>query len=101
MSGFTGTDLDNVGLRRRVNWFGSKLGRRPPKNIKEGSVEATLKGNEVTFDVDLYNPYGNSIKHGLEVLDNAINKKSTHPANVVEKLNNRGVLTGVTCRNVK
>ena len=102
VSGFTGTDLDNVELRERRDIIrGIEYGRRPPKNIKEGSVEATLKGNEVAFDVDLYNPHGNRIMHGLEVLDNFANNKATHPKDVVEKLNNRGVLTGVTCRNGK
>lgn len=102
MSGFTGIDLDNVGLNKKIDIIeGIEYGRRSPKNIKEGSVEATLEGNKVIFDVDLYNPYSNPIDHGLEVLGNFINKKSTHPAEVVEKLKNRGVLTGVTCRNGK
>ena len=102
VSGFTETDLDNVELRKRRDIIeGIEYGRRSPATIKVGSIEATAVKNGFAFDIDLYNPYGNRIMHGLEVLDNFANKKSTHPKDVVEKLNNRGVLTGVTCRNGK
>ena len=102
VSGFTETDLDNVELRKRRDIIqGIKYGRRSPANIKEGSIEATPVKNGFAFDIDLYNPYGNRIMHGIEAFDNFIHKKSTHPRDVVEKLNKRGVLTGVTCRNGK
>jgi len=73
-------------------------GRKPSKNIKVGSVEATIDGNKVIFDVDLFNPNGNLFKHRAEVKYNGDNNITTHPGDFAGALNSRGLYTGVRCK---
>lgn len=93
VTGVTTGDLDSAGLGDSLLY-----GRRSPGRIKEGSLEATVHGNIVAFDVDLYNVKSNKRKHKDEVDFNSRNKTTTHPADVVRKLNGRGVQTGVRCQ---
>ena len=93
VTGVNGSDLDKVGLGDSLLY-----GRRSPRAIKEGSIEATVHGGTIAFDVDLYNVKSNKVKHADEVAFNRDNKTTTHPADVVRKLNGRGVKTGVICR---
>ena len=67
--------------------------------MREGSVEATIEGDFVKFDVDLFNPYSAAIfKHGLEVSGNKLANNATNPVDALKKLNGRGVQTGVRCK---
>jgi YD repeat-containing protein len=80
---------------------GEKPSIRSPENIKEASVEATLSGDFVAFDLDLHNAFGGTVaaaKHAEEVLYNKTNNTTTHPADVVRRLNARGVTSGVSCK---
>lgn len=95
VTGVTTQNLDSAGLG------GSSfpgIGRRSPKSIKQGSIEATVHGNTVAFDVDLWNVKSELRKHSDEVSFNKKNKTTTHPADVVRALNGRGVSTGVKCK---
>ena len=100
LSGISTRNLDDAGLvEKSIANLGTS--RRSPGDIKEGSVEATVSGSDVGFDVDLNNPFGGLgafLKHLEEVDFNKKNNTTTHPADVVRKLNARGISTGVTCK---
>lgn len=97
LSGITPKNLDDANLLE-IEILDFPAGRRSPDYIKEGSVEATITGKDIEFDVDLYNPNGNLLKHWGEAKFNKDNNTTTHPADVVRKLNARGVQTGVKCK---
>ena len=74
-------------------------GYRSPSSVKVGSVEATFeKHGVVGFDVDLYNPKSNKIKHLGEVNYNSSHNTTTHPGDVARQLAARGVDSGVRCQ---
>jgi RHS repeat-associated protein len=98
VSGVTTANLDRSGLG------GSRIpgvGRRSPKKIETASIEATVHGDNVAFDIDLYNVKSglkNVGKHKEEVDFNNKNKTTTHPADVLRGLNGRGVVTSAGCK---
>ena len=94
LSGITGNDLDNAGLRDSLI---PRVNRRPSSDIKEAAIEASFHGTNSVFDVDLYNFHGNLGNHKKEVDFNKKNNTSTHPADVARLLFRRGVFSGVTC----
>jgi len=95
VTGVTTGDLDRAGLGRSLV---PGIGRRSPGRIKEGSLEATVHGNIVAFDIDLYNVKSNLRKHKGEVDYNNSHKTTTHPGDVARQLAGRGVNSGVRCQ---
>lgn len=93
VTGVSTKDLDRAGLGSSILY-----GRRSPREIKQGSIEASVSGEMVAFDIDLWNAKSEFGKHQEEIGYNSKNKTTTHPADVVRALNARGVFTGVQCR---
>jgi RHS repeat-associated protein len=95
MSGVTNANLDRAGLGKSKI---PRMGRRSPRNIETASIEASVNGNNVAFDVDLYNAKSRPLDHWEEAEFNRKNKTTTHPADVLRGLNGRGVVTLSRCK---
>ena len=94
VTGVTTRDLDRAGLGRSLV---PGIGRRSPGKINEGSLEATVHGSIVAFDIDLYNVKSSPMRHKREVDYNKSHKTTTHPGDVARQLAGRGVSSGVRC----
>lgn len=97
LSGVTPTALGRAEMH--PSGFLGLLGRRSPRVESVASLEATYEASgydTYAFDVDLYNPKADPIKHTAETDFNHELRVTTHPADVARALRMRGIVSGVT-----
>lgn len=96
LSGVTPDKLGRANMRP-AGFLGTS-GRRSPKDDTVASLEASWMNddqNTFAFDVDLYNPKADPVKHTAEVKFNDNARAATHPADVARALLMRGIFSGV------
>lgn len=96
LSGVTPDKLGRANMRP-AGFLGTS-GRRSPKEDTVASLEASwVSEGQYTFafDVDLYNPKADPVKHTAEVKFNDNARSATHPADVARALLMRRIFSGV------